>query len=231
MEKIKGHILLVEDDKNFAMVLKSYLEIHFLKVDVVTNGSEALKLLKDNNYDLCILDVVMPIMDGYELAKLIKKNYPQLKFIFLTSRNLKEDILTGYELGAIDYLCKPFDSEILLVKVNALMDKVGSIDISENEEIHIGNYIFNPSFRTLSINNTSKKLTIKESKLLQLLYQHKNKVLSRDVAQNIIWGDDSYFIGRSMDVFVSKLRKYLSEDSRISIENIRSEGFSLRIDD
>ncbi len=229
MVKHRGKILLVEDDKNFALVLKSYLEIHFLRVDISTDGLSALKQLKKDNYTLCILDVVMPNMDGFELAKQIRRHYPELRYIFLTSRNLKEDIIKGYELSAVDYLCKPFDSEILLLKIKALIDVPGVLDSPNDEIIEIGDYLFNPVFRTLSIQDSSQKLTAKESKLLLLLTKYQNKILKRELAQTQIWGDSSYFIGRSMDVFISKLRAYLNQDPRITIENLRGEGYSLMI--
>ena len=229
MSKDKRKLLLVEDDKNFALVLKSYLEIHFLSVDVVTDGITALGKLRGGGYSLCILDVVMPKMDGFDLAKHIKKNFPELRFVFLTARNLKDDIVKGYELGAIDYLCKPFDSEILLLKICALLDKTRDLDSLKDEEISIGDYLFNPSFRTLSFHENSRKLTYKESMVLYLLTKYRNRVLNRKILQTQIWSDDSYFVGRSLDVFISKLRNYLNHDPRISIENIRSVGFSLRI--
>ena len=225
--KIK--ILLVEDEPNFGTVLKSYLQLAKYDVDWCKNGKEAFSKIKTQNFQLCILDIMMPEMDGFTLGKEIKYNNPNLPFIFLTAKGLKEDILKGFKIGAEDYLTKPFDSDILLEKVRVILErKKGSITtIQLKEEIQIGKYYFLPNVRKLKFENDEIKLSPKENALLIELLNYKNNVMPRSVALEKIWKEDNYFTGRSMDVYIAKLRKHLISDSSIKIETIHGNGFEL----
>lgn len=224
----KPRILLVEDDENFGMILKDYIELHDFEVDWEKLSSQAINRLSENWYSLCILDVMLPDMDGFDLARRIRRIHPEQRFIFLSAKNLKKDILEGFQIGAEDYLVKPFDSEILIQKIQKLIERTRP-DIPR-QTIIIGHYIFNPESRSLEGPTNTKKLSPKESALLELLYQHLNRLLRRDYALTRIWGNDSYFSSRSMDVFINKLRNYLSEDASIVIETIHGEGYLLRVE-
>lgn len=225
-------ILLVEDEPNFGTVLKSYLQLAKYEVDWCCNGKEAFSKFQNTPYDLCILDVMMPEMDGFSLAKEIKRLKPNLPFIFLTAKGMKEDILKGFKLGAQDYLTKPFDSDVLLEKIKVIITRnsVVASTAQNNEVIKIGEFGFTPSKRKLSRLEKTRKLSPKESDLLLALSQHRNNVLPRKYTLETIWGEDNYFTGRSMDVYIAKLRKYLKEDPSITIENIHGNGFELRVD-
>ena len=224
-------ILLVEDEPNFGAVLKSYLQLANYKVDWCKNGKEAYSRFKNQQYHLCILDVMMPEMDGFSLGKEIKAVNPQLPFIYLSAKGLKEDVLKGFKIGAEDYLTKPFDSDILLEKIKVIMNRhAANGDIVQlPEEISIGNYRFLPNKRKLYyLQEEIQKLSPKESQLLLELLLQKNTVLKRSEALLKIWGEDNYFTTRSMDVYIAKLRKYLSRDNSITIENIHGNGFQLK---
>ncbi len=223
-------ILLAEDEPNFGTVLKSYLNLANYHVDWCKNGKEAYSKVKSEDYDLCILDVMMPEMDGFSLAKEIRKNDQEIPLIFLTAKSLKEDVLEGFKIGADDYLTKPFDSDILLEKVKVLLRRKGRRQIQNQNEFRIGTYLFIPSSRKLIHKNASKVLSPKEAELLTQLCIYQNKVLPRSEALMRIWKEDNYFTGRSMDVYVAKLRKYLSHDQAIQIINIHGNGFQLEVD-
>ena len=225
----KPHIFLVEDDQNFGSVLKAYLEMHDFETTWNMSGKNALVDFSERSYDLCILDIMLPAVDGFTLAKDIRKIRKGTPIIFLTAKTLKEDILKGYELGADDYITKPFDSEVLLCKIRAILrrNKVIPEDPDTPEIFVIGKYRFDFSTRTLHNEDSEQKLSPRESELLKMLCQYKNEVLPRDLALRTIWGDDNYFTTRSMDVFVSKLRKYLSEDPSIEIRNVHGSGYRL----
>ncbi len=225
----KKKLFLVEDDPNFGAVLKSYLEIHNYEVDWVNDGALALNKFTINKYNLCILDVMLPNIDGFEIGRNIRSKDARIPMIFLTAKTLKSDILQGFSIGADDYITKPFDSEVLLCKINAILKR--NADIAEQEEqldeCQIGIYNFNYPLRTISHKGQKNKLSPKETDLLKLLYLHKNNILARDNALQKVWGDPNYFTTRSMDVYISKLRKYFSEDNRIEITNIHGSGFKL----
>jgi DNA-binding response OmpR family regulator len=226
-------ILLVEDDQNFGDVLKSYLEMHDYDVTLAPDGVAGLESFKRGSFDLCIFDVMMPRKDGFTLAKEVREKDKDMPIIFLTAKNLKEDILEGFKIGADDYLAKPFNSEELLLRIQAILRRVNKGPDKEDEvkEYQVGEYHFNYPLRILTWqggNGTEKeKLSPKEAHLLKMFCQHKNDVLTRSEALAKIWGEDNYFTARSMDVFVTKLRKYLSKDPNLQIMNIHGNGFRL----
>lgn len=228
----KAKILLVEDDQNFGSVLKSYLEMNDFSVDWVDDGKHALQSFFAGNYQLCVLDVMLPNVDGITIAKNIKELNPNIPFIFLTAKTLKEDILRGYQTGADDYLTKPFDSEVLIYKIKAILKRKGLTTQLQDENLdkfELGKYTFEYRIRTLFHEGKSIKLSPKEAELLKLLCTHKNDILLRDVALKSIWGEEGYFTTRSMDVYITKLRKYLKNDPNIEILNIHGNGFRLLI--
>lgn len=225
----KKRLFLVEDDQNFGAVLKSYLEIHDYSVDWIDDGAIALNKFVVDTYDLCILDVMLPNVDGFEIGRNIRSKDAHIPLIFLTAKTLKEDILEGFSIGADDYVTKPFDSEVLLCKINAILKRNTKTESNEglDKVCTIGKYSFDYPLRTISIDNKNEKLSPKEAELLKLLYLHKNNILPRDKALQKVWGDPNYFTTRSMDVYISKLRKYFSEDPSIEITNIHGSGFKL----
>ncbi len=227
--KTQTHLFLVEDDLSFGSVLKSYLELNDYQVTWIDDGKNAVSSFRNNKFSLCILDVMLPHVDGFTIASEIRKMDKQVPLIFLTAKALKEDILKGYNLGADDYITKPFDTEVLLCKIKAIVKRQDSEGINETTEFIIGNYTFNYNIRNISINNQHQKLSPKEADLLKLLCLHKNKLLPRETALTTIWGEDGYFTARSMDVYITKLRKYLAKDSNIEIKNLHGSGFLLEI--
>lgn len=224
-------IFFVEDDLSFGSVMKSYLELNDYDVTWVDDGKYAVDRFKAGNFDLAILDVMLPHVDGFTIGKQIKEIMPDLPLIYLTAKIMKEDILAGYGIGADDYITKPFDSEVLMCKVQAIMKRgIASNDQRKQPELfQIGNYQFNSKLRLLEINGKKEKMSPKESELLELLCLRKNELLPRDEALQKIWGNDDYFTARSMDVYVTKLRKYLKDDPAIVIKNIHGSGFILEI--
>ena len=223
-------ILIVEDDYNFGSILKDYLTLNSYKVVLATNGKDGYNKCFNDDFDLCILDVMMPYKDGFTLAKEIREKKEDLPIVFLTAKTLKEDVLRGFKIGADDYLTKPFDSEVLLAKIKAILKGRNLIKVPEVEEFlfEIGKYNFNSKLRLLSYeSNDSIKLSPKESQLLRLLILYKNDLLPRSIALSKIWRDESYFTSRSMDVYIAKLRKILEEDKDIEIQNVHGEGFRL----
>ena len=226
-----NRILLVEDDPNFGTVLKDYLTLNDYNVTHAKDGIEGLIMFKNNEFDLCILDVMMPRKDGFSLASDIRGTNKEVPIIFLTAKTLKEDVLKGYQVGADDYLNKPFDSEVLLFKIKAILQRKESEKTTESEqfEFQIGKLFFNSKLRHLSLGEDGEpiKLSPKESKLLRLLAVHLNDLMPRELALTKIWRDDNYFTSRSMDVYIAKLRKYLKQDENVEILNIHGEGFRL----
>jgi DNA-binding response OmpR family regulator len=223
-------ILLVEDDVNFGTVLRDYLQLNGYKVVLARNGLEGFEKFKKNQFDLCILDVMMPYKDGFTLAKEIRLKDKSTPIIFLTAKSMKEDVLKGYKIGADDYLTKPFDAEILLKKLEVLIQRIqNSVQKSKPKfRIVIGDFIFNPRLRTLTYKkDTATNLSPKENQLLLMLVETQNDLLSRNKALKEIWNDDNYFTSRSMDVYIAKLRKYLRQDNSVEIANIHGEGFRL----
>jgi DNA-binding response OmpR family regulator len=223
-------ILLVEDDPNFGTVLKDYLMLNDYDVSHAKDGLEGLIMFKNDEFDICIFDVMMPRKDGFSLAKDIRATNSDVPIIFLTAKTMKEDVLKGYEVGADDYLNKPFDSEVLLYKIKAILQRK-EVDVATEEELHefqIGKFHLNSKLRHLSYDgNEIKKLSPKENKLLKMLALHLNDLMPRELALTKIWRDDNYFTSRSMDVYIAKLRKYLKEDADVEIVNIHGEGFKI----
>jgi DNA-binding response OmpR family regulator len=224
-------ILLVEDDRNFGDVLRSYLEMNEFMVTLATDGEAGLIEYNKGTFDLCIFDVMMPKKDGFTLAKEIRDKGGTTPIIFLTAKSLKEDVLEGFKIGADDYIAKPFNSEELLYRILAILKRTNRTNEVKEEpkEYYIGDYHFNYPLRELKYKDGEyeEKLSPKEAHLLKMFCLTKNDVLERSVALKKIWGEDNYFTARSMDVFVTKLRKYLSKDEAIEIANIHGNGFRL----
>jgi two-component system OmpR family response regulator len=233
-------ILLVEDDQNFGDVLRSYLEMHDYQVTLASDGALGLEAFKKNSYDLCILDVMMPRKDGFTVAKEIRERNAEVPIIFLTAKTMKEDVIQGFKLGADDYISKPFNSEELLYRIQAVLKRLNkSLDPRDDQrEFALGKYHFNYPLRILTFHGGQTgddvnewKLSPKEAELLRLFCKYLNDVTPRSEALTKIWHEDTYFTARSMDVFVTKLRKYLSKDSDIEIVNIHGNGFQLLVKD
>ena len=229
MEETKKYkILLCEDDTNLGMVLKNYLELTDYDVTLERDGRLGLAAFQREKFDICLLDVMMPNMDGFTLAEAIRDVDPDMPLFFLSAKTMKEDIIQGYKLGADDYITKPFDSEVLLLKIKAILKRSEEENkINDNIEFDLGSYHFNPRLRELKDGATVHVLSPKENELLKMLAEHKNDLLQRDKALKKIWGSDTYFNGRSMDVYIAKLRKYLKEDTQIEIVNVHGSGFRL----
>ncbi len=230
MKTNNRRILLVEDDPNFGSILKEYLMINGYEVTLAKNGIEGFEKFKKEDYDLCLLDVMMPYKDGFTLAKEIREKNETIPLIFLTAKTMKEDVLKGFKIGADDYLSKPFDSEVLLAKIKSILSRRVAPAVVESDEMDfaIGDFNLNAKLRLLTYKDAEPvKLSPKENQLLRLLALHVNDLMPREKALNKIWRDDNYFTSRSMDVYIAKLRKYLKEDSKVEILNIHGEGFRL----
>jgi DNA-binding response OmpR family regulator len=224
----KPKILLCEDDPNLGNVLKNYLELNDYDVTLERDGRLGLAAFQREKFEICLLDIMMPHMDGFKLAEEVRDIDPDIPLFFLSAKTMKEDIINGYKLGADDYITKPFDSEVLLLKIKAILKRNEEQNReSDNAEYTLGNYHFNPKLRELTIGATKSTLSPKENDLLKMLCEYKNDLLPRDQALKKIWGSDTYFNGRSMDVYIAKLRKYLKEDGTIEIVNIHGNGFRL----
>lgn len=221
-------ILLAEDDNNLGVLLRNYLTVKGFDTTLCINGKEALDIFPKNNYDICILDIMMPELDGITLAREIRKISPAMPVIFLTAKNLKEDVIEGFKSGADDYITKPFSMEELLYRIEAVIRRVTEPSLHKKEEIYqIGEYSFDPLKQHLALRGNTIKLTTKESELLELLCRHRNEVLERNYALKAIWIDDNYFNARSMDVYITKLRKYLKNDDSVKILNVHGKGYKL----
>jgi DNA-binding response OmpR family regulator len=227
----KAKILLVEDDANLSLVLKDYLEMLGYETVLKKDGEEGLSAFKEDDFNLCILDVMMPKKDGFTLAQDIRKIDENIPLIFLTAKTLKEDRITGFKKGCDDYITKPFSTEELSLRIEAILKRCIVQYRQENvpNVFEIGLYNFDHENMVLRFENNEKTLTRKEAALLLLLCKNKNKLVTRDFALTQIWGSNDYFIGRSMDVFIAKLRKMLSEDSNIAIKNVHGTGFRLEV--
>ena len=228
MAENQKKILIVEDDFNFGNILKDYLILNDYYVVLAKNGIEGLEKFKKENFDLCILDVMMPFKDGFTLGKEIREKNENIPLFFLTAKTLKEDVLKGFKIGADDYLTKPFDSDVLLAKIKAILNRKYFVNITESDayEFEVGKFKFNSKLRFLSFDNEDPiKLSPKENQLLRLLVLYINDLLPREMALTKIWRDDNYFTSRSMDVYIAKLRKYLKPDPNVEILNIHGEGF------
>jgi two-component system, OmpR family, response regulator len=224
----KPKVLLCEDDPNLGNVLKNYLELNDYDVTLERDGRLGLAAFQREKFDICLLDIMMPNMDGFKLAEEIRDIDLDVPLFFLSAKTMKEDIINGYKLGADDYITKPFDSEVLLMKIKAILKRNDEINReSENAEFDLGKFHFNPKLRELTSGDTKHTLSPKENDLLRMLCDYRNDLLPRDQALKKIWGSDTYFNGRSMDVYIAKLRKYLKEDDSIEIVNIHGNGFRL----
>ncbi|MBK8192856.1 MAG: response regulator transcription factor [Lewinellaceae bacterium] len=232
-------ILLVEDDQNFGDVLRSYLEMHDYDVTLATDGVLGLEAFKKSNFDLCVFDVMMPRKDGFTLAREIRERNQEVPIIFLTAKTMKDDVLQGFKIGADDYISKPFNSEELLYRIQAVLKRLhkNADPRDEQREFIIGKYHFNYPVRILTYSDAKPgeenqwKLSPKEAELLKLFCKYMNDVMPRSEALTKIWHEDNYFTARSMDVFVTKLRKYLAKDQAIEIVNIHGNGFQLLVKD
>ncbi len=223
-------ILLAEDDFDFSNVLIQYLQLHDFDVVWAENGIKALEIFKRNSFDICILDVMMPKMDGFELAEELIKINPETPFIFLTAKQLKEDKIKGLQLGADDYIVKPFEVEELILRLNNILKRSElNFKTPTVQEISIGKYIFDTKRLCLKKDNSTQQLTEKEALLIEYLYQNRNQLIKREAILKNIWKNDDYFSGRSMDVFITKIRKYFQEDKNISIESTRFIGLEFKI--
>jgi two-component system OmpR family response regulator len=226
MNKIK--ILLAEDDSNLGILLRNYLTAKNYETTLCINGSLALDAFSAESFDLCILDIMMPLLDGLTLAKEIRLIKPSVPVIFLTAKNQKEDIIEGFKSGADDYISKPFSMEELLFRIEAILRRSASTSSNKGEASYtIGGYTFDPHKQILSYRGQPVKLTTKESELLELLCRQGNNILERNYALKTIWIDDNYFNARSMDVYITRLRKYLRKDPEVKILNIHGRGYKL----
>lgn len=220
-------LLLAEDEKSLSKAVKAILEASKYSVDAVFDGEEALEYLDVDTYDGVILDVMMPKKDGFTLAQEIRQANSEVPIIFLTAKTLKEDILEGFKIGADDYITKPFSMEELVFRIEAILRRVHGKKSKENTLYHIGEFTFDTQKQLLVIGEKQTKLTTKENELLALLCSHANEILQRDYALKTIWIDDNYFNARSMDVYITKLRKHLKDDPQIEIINIHGKGYKL----
>jgi DNA-binding response OmpR family regulator len=233
MADTKAHLLYVEDDESLSFVTRDNLELNGYDVSYCEDGQKALEKIQTGpKFDLCILDVMLPEVDGFTLAQEIRKRDEQVPIIFLTAKSMKQDKIHGLTIGADDYITKPFSIEELLLKVDIFLRRTKYTTILKtNTPFTIGNYTFDYKNLSLSYEDREDTLTQKEADLLKLLCEHKNEVIKRSFILETIWGKDDYFLGRSLDVFISRLRKYLKEDERIKVENIHGVGFKFRVDE
>jgi DNA-binding response OmpR family regulator len=223
-------ILLAEDDFDLSTVLIQYLQLRNFEVVWAENGQKALTIFQQEPFDICVLDVMMPVMDGFRLAEEILNIHPEMPFVFLTAKQLKEDKIKGLELGADDYIVKPFEVEELILRINNILKRSeNNSKTIRKQEIVIGKYVFDTQRLCLKLNTNVQQLTEKEAALIHFLYQHKNQMVKREAILQAIWKNDDFFSGRSMDVFISKIRKYFQDDERISIESTRFIGLEFKI--
>jgi DNA-binding response OmpR family regulator len=225
----KAKILYVEDDETLSFVTKDNLELHGYHVEHCLDGETAVEAFLKNEFDLCILDVMLPKMDGFAVAEKIRATDPNIPILFLTAKSLKEDRIHGLRLGADDYITKPFSIEELILKIEVFLRRK-FVSVSANDQFKVGKYLFDYRNLTLTLDGNERSLTQKEADLLKMLLDHKNNVVKRSVILEKLWGEDDYFLGRSMDVFISRLRKYLSGDQSIKVDNIHGVGFKLIVE-
>ncbi len=231
VKSFKAKILIVEDDTNLGIVLSDFLEMSGFEVVLANNGIRGLEFFKNGNYDLCILDVMLPFMDGFTLSEEIRISDPDIPIIFLTAKTMEKDRIKGLKIGADDYITKPFSTEELNLRIQAILrrSKYSMIKHELPIIINIGKYTFDYSNHLLKSDSFERRLTKKESEVLRLLSINMNKIVLREVALKNIWGDDDYFMGRSMDVYITKLRKFLLDDPNVTIVNIPRTGFKLEV--
>ena len=225
----KVKILLAEDDPNLGSILRTFLTSKGFDVSLAQNGKTAFEKFNREQFDFCIFDVMMPEMDGFTLAEQIRKLDKKVPILFLTAKSMKDDVLQGFTMGADDYVTKPFEMSELLARINAILRRSDVNTEEEKQDFEIGAFQYDPETRLLRANGDEKKLTTKENQLLHLLVKNRNDILDRRIALEAIWGEDNYFNGRSMDVYIAKLRKHLKEDERIEILNIHGQGFKLLV--
>lgn len=228
------NILLAEDDLDFGTMLKQYLELNKFSVSWAKDGNEGFEIFKNGDFDICILDVMMPIMDGFSLAEKIIEVNPEIPFLFLTARKTKEDRIKGLKLGADDYVVKPFEAEELILRVKNIIarttqQQTAREDLPTGEIIKIGKYDFDPSKLELQFKETIQKITKKEARLLYYLYSNRNQLIKREDILQHVWNKTDFFSGRSMDVFITRVRKRLQDDSNISIDSVRGIGLEFNI--
>jgi DNA-binding response OmpR family regulator len=230
MLKDKIKILVAEDDANLGQLLEDFLSAEGIDVKLCKNGESALHEFNSSHFDLCLLDIMMPKLDGYSLAKEIRTKDQAIPLIFITARSLKEDKLKGYEYGCDDYIIKPFDEEELLWKIKAVVRRAKENKNESNQEIiSLGKYQFDFPNQLLSYGDQTIRLTEKEARILNYLSQHRNKVIKREQLLKTLWGENDYFLGRSLDVFITKLRKYLKDDPQLGIENVYKVGLVFKV--
>ncbi len=229
MNKMK-HILLAEDDFDFGSILKQYLELHGYKVVWAKDGKEALEIFGQEQFDICVFDVMMPKMDGFTLAENVIEIHPETPFVFLTAKKMKEDKIRGLKLGADDYIVKPFEADILVLRLQNILKRSQRTQVIKEEVLSIGDFKFDAINHCLKLNEDRQKLTEKETILIQYLFDHKNTMIKRENLLKDVWGNDDFFSGRSMDVFISRLRKYFKKDSKIKIESVRGVGLTFQIE-
>ncbi len=226
---MKMRILLVEDDLNLGLVIADHLRTQDYEVISAEDGAEGLVKFNEEQFNLCILDVMLPVLDGFSLAKDIRKINKDIPILFLTAKSMTEDKIKGFESGGDDYLTKPFSIQEFELRVKALLRRSKSEPVTEEMTYAIGAYRYDVENQVLNINQTHKTLTKKEAQILKILFKHKNQVISREIILKGVWGQDDYFVGRSLDVFITKLRKYFAEDERIVISNLHGVGFKFEV--
>lgn len=231
MSKHKSKILLVEDDTNLGFLLLEFLESNGFDVKLYRDGISGLNGYRASEFDFCILDVMMPLMDGFTLAEKIREQNQKIPIIFLTARSMKEDKLKGFRIGIDDYITKPFDEEELLFRIQSILKRVNPEEETKKVIYQLGKIAFDAQNLVLHISGESKRLTSKESKILELLAKSKNNIVNRDTLMKEVWGETDYFIGRSLDVFISKLRKHLKDEPRLKIETIPTVGIILSLEE
>ncbi len=230
MSDIKPRVLLAEDDENLGSLLQEYLKARNYETDWFPDGIKAFKAFERNHYDICILDVMMPLKDGFTLASEIRMTDKGIPIIFLTAKSMKDDVLEGFSLGADDYITKPFSMEELIYRIEAVLRRTKGSGESAEGIFELGEFHFDPKTQSLERAGEVKNLTTKETELLRLLAMNLNRVLERNYALKAIWFDDNYFNARSMDVYITKLRKYLKEDPTVQIINVHGKGYKLILD-
>ena len=225
----KLHILLCEDEESLGMLVREYLQAKGYDAELYLDGEAGYKAFVKGEYDMCLLDVMMPKMDGFTLARELRMINAEVPIMFLTAKNLKDDILEGFKLGADDYLTKPFSMDELVYRMEAILRRVKARNKQMAVRYQLGRFVFDTQRQLLTIGDKSTKLTTKESELLTMLCTHMNDVLERDLALKTIWIDDNYFNARSMDVYITKLRKHLKDDPNVEINNVHGKGYRLVI--
>lgn len=230
MAKEKKQILLVEDDFNLGFVIQDLLKMEGYKVILAKDGKEGLQRFHEGAFDLCLLDVMLPKKDGFSLAEDIRKLNQEVPIVFLTAKGMIEDKVRGFKLGADDYITKPFENEEFLLRVKAILKRSATAEVEEPKHLfQFGKCSFNAQTFELEVDQTTQKLTRKEAALMKLLCENIDQVIEREIIANMVWGDDSYFVGRSMDVFITRLRKYLKGDPQVAITNVHGVGFRLEL--